>query len=469
MASTPLPTPPLPGVPEANRWPLRISSVPAEPRREPPDSVAIFRTLRLAVASNGYAPDIILGAVAEAAQALTGASAAAVAMRRDGVVVCCGRSGEMAPDLGARLSVDSGISGECLRSGRTLRCDDTQSDYRADPELCRRLGLRSIAAVPLRDRQGVSGILETFSTRPYAFADEHVDVLLQLADLAEAAQGSTTYPPTPIEIEPQRMFSIPATETLPLSQEIIVPDTTVPETGHQLSSGTRRYWIGGGVVAVLLLLIAGWEAWSTPASQPAARAVPASQGNVVEPAAPTIGTALVWKPSPARARDRSIAASPASVLPSASRVEGGPINSPPPVEAAGEHKPPADVEASPEAPRVAETSAGHASLGNFLPGSHTVPEFSGPVSQGVTDGFLIHKVQPIYPPQALPMRLEGPVVLEATITEEGNVQDLSVVSGNPTLARAALDAVRQWQYRPYLLNGKPVRMPTQITVTFKVP
>ena len=65
--------------------------------------------------------------------------------------------------------------------------------------------------------------------------------------------------------------------------------------------------------------------------------------------------------------------------------------------------------------------------------------------------------------------LEGPVLLQAVITENGTVQDLKVVRGQPILARAAVDAVRQWRYRPYRLNGKPVRMQTEITIDFKLP
>src|ERR1700694_2791501 len=114
-----------------------------------PDAGAIFSALRDAIASGGSDLDVVLGAIAEAAQVLTLASGTALAMQRDGQVVCLGRSGETAPELGARLSIDSGISGECVRTGRTLRCDDTQKDYRADREVCRKMGLRSIAAVPL--------------------------------------------------------------------------------------------------------------------------------------------------------------------------------------------------------------------------------------------------------------------------------------------------------------------------------
>jgi periplasmic protein TonB len=81
-------------------------------------------------------------------------------------------------------------------------------------------------------------------------------------------------------------------------------------------------------------------------------------------------------------------------------------------------------------------------------------------------GSLVHNVLPIYPPPARQARIEGPVMLHAVISREGTIESLQVVSGHPFLARAALDAVRQWRYRPYVLNGQPVEVDTQITVNF---
>ena len=90
-------------------------------------------------------------------------------------------------------------------------------------------------------------------------------------------------------------------------------------------------------------------------------------------------------------------------------------------------------------------------------------------SQGVSGGSLERKVQPIYPAEARSMRLQGPVGLQAVIDEVGEVRNLRTVSGDAVLARAAIDAVRQWRYQPYRLNGQPVKMPIQITVNFTLP
>ena len=88
------------------------------------------------------------------------------------------------------------------------------------------------------------------------------------------------------------------------------------------------------------------------------------------------------------------------------------------------------------------------------------------ISQGVTSGLLIHKVEPPYPAIARAARIQGNVVLKAIIDKEGAIQDLQLVSGHPMLVPAAIEAVRQWRYRPYLLNGQPVEVETTITVIF---
>lgn len=89
------------------------------------------------------------------------------------------------------------------------------------------------------------------------------------------------------------------------------------------------------------------------------------------------------------------------------------------------------------------------------------------VSQGVIAGMLIHKVEPIYPPLAKSARVQGNVILSAVISKEGTIQNLHVVSGHPMLIPAALEAVQQWRYRPFLVTGEPVEVEAQVTVTFQ--
>jgi protein TonB len=88
------------------------------------------------------------------------------------------------------------------------------------------------------------------------------------------------------------------------------------------------------------------------------------------------------------------------------------------------------------------------------------------VSQGVTSGLLVKKVQPEYPPLARQARIQGSVVLKAVISKTGHVEGLQVVSGHPMLTSSAISAVKQWQYKPYILNGQPVEVETNITVNF---
>jgi TonB family protein len=90
------------------------------------------------------------------------------------------------------------------------------------------------------------------------------------------------------------------------------------------------------------------------------------------------------------------------------------------------------------------------------------------VSQGVTQGLLIHQVRPQYPAMARETRVEGDVLLEAVIGKDGTVSDLQVISGPSLLIPPALRAVRQWRYKPYLLNGEPVEVETQIKLQFRL-
>ena len=82
------------------------------------------------------------------------------------------------------------------------------------------------------------------------------------------------------------------------------------------------------------------------------------------------------------------------------------------------------------------------------------------------DGLLIHRVQPDYPVIAKRAGIQGQVVISALISKEGAIENLRVLSGHPMLVPAAMSAVKQWRYRPYILNGDPIEVDTQITVNF---
>jgi len=112
-------------------------------------------------------------------------------------------------------------------------------------------------------------------------------------------------------------------------------------------------------------------------------------------------------------------------------------------------------------------------LGGILnSGNVAVPKVATPqrvrVSSGVSQGLLIKKVTPNYPPLARQARIQGTVVLQAEISKEGTIQNLQLISGHAMLAPAAIEAVKQWRYKPYLLNGEPVAVETQVVVNFSL-
>jgi periplasmic protein TonB len=99
-----------------------------------------------------------------------------------------------------------------------------------------------------------------------------------------------------------------------------------------------------------------------------------------------------------------------------------------------------------------------------------VPKVATPqrvrVSLGVSQGLLVKRVQPNYPPLARQARIQGQVLLQAEISKDGTIENLRLISGHPMLAPAAIEAVKQWRYRPYMLNGEPVAVETQVQVNF---
>jgi periplasmic protein TonB len=107
------------------------------------------------------------------------------------------------------------------------------------------------------------------------------------------------------------------------------------------------------------------------------------------------------------------------------------------------------------------------------PMSHPLPRLAPPPAiertfktSNMLQGSLIRRVEPVYPPLARNARIQGAVVLEAVIGKDGAMENLRLISGHPMLAPAAIQAVSQWRYRPYILNGDAIEVETQITVNF---
>ncbi len=384
MAELPLPSP---SGPEGQK-PASPRLVPAN-RPGKPDAAAIFSMLREAVASGRFEIDMILGAIAEAAQTLTAATGAAVAMRREGVMICRGRSGMTAPSLGAQLSINTGLSGDCLRTGKTLRCDDTEKDYRADPDACHRLAGMAEAA----------GSREARTESPSA---RHAD-----------------------------LRSVQSVDEVLFGKAITVDRGTV-------SRPSQKFWEAVAVLAVLLAGVVAWRIW--PQAAPGRSSAGADDLSV--------GTLLSWKHSAARphtSKNHKKLTSKAN----ANDLVPAPLHS-------DTEKPGGGI-ATPNVLVSSRIDAGQA----------TAAAPQSQVTSSAVGGTLLRKVQPVYPAQAIAQHLEGSVVLQATVGEDGKVQDVTVLRGDPLLARAATDAVRQWQYEPFRADGKPIQKPTEITIDFK--
>lgn len=129
---------------------------------------------------------------------------------------------------------------------------------------------------------------------------------------------------------------------------------------------------------------------------------------------------------------------------------------------------PAEPAANPEANATPATTPPAGSANGAPVGSAAEKVKKVRISQGVSAGLLLHKVQPIYPEDARRNRVQGQVVLQAEIDTDGRISDLQVISGSKELTAAAVGAVQQWRYRPYLLQGEPVKVDTQIVVNFQL-
>jgi TonB family protein len=432
------------------------------------DESAALSSLKELIAAGGHRLDPILGTITDAARQLTGASGAALAMWKDGAMVCRARSGDTAPVLGARLSAETGISGECLRSGKIQLCTDTENDPLVDVEVCRSLGLRAIAVLPIQGWRGVNGILEIFSTSPAAFSEAHIAFLQQLAALAERARASQPHGASSVAPKLSSAMEKPQPSgLLPASDR--VGDVVLASLGTR----SRTLVLGaGGVVAIALVALVIWLGWRGPdetdGKAHAATRASANAATVNSATAHLFDNDPVWKANPG---GESLV--PLSAKPSA----GAPVKFASKVDMVARKKRPAD-RALLLADVAADVVVRH-EVPSSQTGSHSdaaaaaepsSPGSSAPVSRGISGGQLLHRVEPVYPAQALLSRLEGTVILVARVMEDGTVRDdVKVVEGPPELAPSAVDAVKHWRYKPFELDGKPVQNEIGIKIDFKLP
>jgi len=431
------------------------------------NSEHILAQLRTSISDSNLSLEVLLDYIAHAAQLVADADGAAIGIRRDNLVVCQARSGDMAPDLGIQLDADSGISGQCLRTGGTLLCHDTHNDPRVDAEVCRRLGVRSVAVVPVGRMPAVSGVLEAFSGLPNAFDDTRRELLEELAELVVAAQRRSAESGVAVASE-----KLANTENLANAEKL---------------ANTRKRSLILAAVAVLALLSwlffrgkwnslplsdgaqrsVGGPSTSAVADRSSADVLEANPQPVEDPrssnpdlSSPTVKASKREKDSlTGDVTVRKFAAAPTSNR----KTSASDDFRRPPVQT------PDHAAATAPALSALSTSFEAAPDGLLSSAPGNLPQATINVSQGLSGGTIEHQVDPIYPRLALERRVEGQVLLQAVVAEDGTVHDLKVLKGDPLLTGAAIQAVTQWRYRPYRLNGQPIRRPTEITLVFKLP
>jgi TonB family protein len=408
--------------------------------------------------SAGLALDVVLNEIVEQACLATAATGAAIILERDGEMVCRASSGVNAPELGARLSNEPGLTAECIKTKQVQRCDDAQADTRADTEASRSLGVRSVMILPLLRKGDIAGVLEVFSSQPSAFRERDQLTLEALATriLKNLERGSE-----PLVVAPQN--AAPRNGSTP-----VAPITaTAPEDSQPKSANLKEK--------------ANDEARSeVPARNPSTGLdfVTVALTLVVLTCAVTIGTLTAFRlgwiksgsgqSSVKNSADRAGAAQAQVATAAGSMpVSGGAGNT----ALTGSKKT--------AAAGAKDSSLPEGSLLVYENGKEVFRAPPGPsdgnqagiieVPPEQAEGSLLHRVEPDYPEDARQQRIEGPVLLDVRTHEDGTVEEVKLVSGQPALADAAMAAVKQWRFRPRMVNGQPVEMQTRVTLNFRLP
>ena len=446
--------------------------------------------------SADLALDIVLNEIVEQACLATGASGAAVVLWRGSEFVCRATNGTSAPVLGAQMDARSGLSGLCIQSGQVQRCDDAQTDPRADREASRSLGVRSVMVLPLARFNGIVGILEVMSERPAAFGERDQRTLEVLAarvlrNVERAADPfllrakSIAAPQLPLLSGEQRVVEkitiAPATQRQPVFDDPLSgPIFSAPAVGVKRPSIDLVTWLMGSILlaaAVLLGLLTGrrfgWNLTSFRAQSAKASAQPAS--TKMESKAPPGGAAAdAVIGASVSAGAQSWSADPvAKAPPSSAEVSDGGLQ----VFENGR-----EVFRLPAAPRNISGSQRKNEAVNLGVAKNGVakndasknddrltPARLVELPSDAAEASVIHRVEPEYPESALARKVQGKVVLKIRIQPDGTVDDVQLVSGDPLLAQAAINAVMQWKFKSETSNGELAETQTQVTLNFRLP
>lgn len=434
--------------------------------------------------SADLALDLVLNEIVEQARLATTATGAAIALMRGDELVCRATSGANAPGLGVRLNTHSGLSGACVLTRQAQRCDDAETDSRVDAVACRQLDIRSILVVPVLAAEEVVGAFEIFSPHPNAFSDRDIQTVEALSrrivDNVRRAAETVTLPQelaiSEARVEPP-VLELPAPQ-LPVHQ---FPVAQLPTLGVGLQLETRTakvrphdYWTGIlATVVIALALLLGWmvgrSGWQratgniqskTPLQQaePSNRRPANVQADVASkrPAGEDKAAGPVALPKPPRTTSRAASGSAESDGGLVVYEKGKVIFQMTPVE------------------KSRRSATGLASGKSQPEGAPPVDDSLAaanptPVPPEVASAYLIRRVEPQYPEEARRQHIQGPVVIETLVSKDGIVRAAKVTSGQSDLAAAALEAVRQWRFKPYLQNGKAVEFETRVTVNFTLP
>jgi TonB family protein len=443
--------------------------------------------LRRELVSKQLEADRALALIVERMRNLTGATGAAIALAAGAEIVCRASSGN-APAVGAPINPDSGLSGECLRTGQLVRCEDTDTDSRADRAICRAMQIRSILILPLPRHDRPQGVLEVFSSEPRAFEPGDELALRQIAELVAEIAGyrPVTSPDAgsePVVIDPELKDQVPAKtdkeQAVPVISIVRVAEpslariaakqpkpsavilqlpvrlekpaeTSSPASERTVPSPAKVRAIGAGIV--LVLVAAGlWLGLRAGNSENSA-------SNVTQP-----------KPAPAAAAPVISQAPPRRAIETVTvRASEPPSEPKPQKQVAPITLARANVASAPSALIVLDRSADTSPISSLLNAPVAEPHLEAAKVSQTSGGKLLKKVEPIYP-RLFTQSASGEVVLKATINRKGEVSKVKLVSGPAVLAQAAIAAVTHWRYEPFRLNGDPIEVENDIVVNFKAP
>ena len=470
--------------PDSTRYPSIVHTRSIGPEWIDTDSAAdgldvgVFRSQANLPAD--LALDVRLHEVLQQARLATGASGAIIALARRDKIVCRASLGEKAPSAGVCLNTRSGLAGACVQTREMQLCDDTLADPRVNVVACRDLGIRSIVVLPVLDGGELWGVLELFSSVPRAFGESDLQALQSLSrkissTVREAIDGGSTtlaleafsQPPASGSVDPERAEPEVSVASLPVQE----PATIV----------RRDYRTGALTAAVLALAVfLGWMVgrvgWTMAVNRaPSQIPMTAEEEQAVKQASPEV------HPAPPRQEPRPTPAIPLASKPVTS-APARPASKPktetttPPELNGGlvvyEHGKvvfrmgPSEKQSQPkDEPGVVASGAIQQAAAREDDGSPA----PAPTTPASANGYLLERVEPQYPEAARQQHIQGPVLLNVLVGTTGLVRETSVISGDPLLAKAATDAVRQWRFNPHQLNGKAVEFETRITVNFALP